>query len=128
MLCVFVQMCVCLHRFLCRCFLSPLLFLLPLAQLLPAVFLLLDQGQWMSFGLLCGPGGGGLDVWVYGEGGTAGAPEISLAALCRTRQLRRQEAVIRTRGGLTLRSFFSSCLTLPLSLERNAPTLRDQSS
>lgn len=56
------------------------------------------QEAWMS-----GCGGGGRDAW---------------DPFCRTQQ--RQEAVIRTREGLILRSFFFSsfsCLTLQLSQE-----------
>lgn len=44
------------------CFLSPILSLLPLAHLLHAAFLLLDQGQQMSFGPQCGPWAGALFV------------------------------------------------------------------
>lgn len=63
--------------------------------------------------------------WAWG-----GAPEITYAALCRTWQFQTQEAVIRTRGGLTLRSsfFFFSPASLCRDLQRNTPTSGDQNS
>lgn len=51
--CVFADVCLSEHLY----FLSRLWSLLPLAQLLPAAFLLLNQGQWMSFALLRVPRG-----------------------------------------------------------------------
>lgn len=103
------------------------IFLLPycLCSLWPSCSLQFDHGQWMSSGLLCDPGAGGLDVWEK-------VGRDAWDHLCRTRQLQGQEAVIKTRGGLTLWSLFftpaSPCHSPSLSRERNAPTLRDQSS
>lgn len=122
-------MCVCeiTRRGCCAVVFSPVPSVLPLAPLLPAVSVRFAQGQCMSFGLLVWPRVGGLDVWMYG--GPQG-PWRSLlpdtALHCWAMEPQRQEAVIRTKKGLTPMRF----LFLPYSgtLEKHALTLRDQNA